>query len=162
MGKLASFKDKKTGMEWMYQNSPESITENDDYLLGKKQLTDSLIDSSNSKEDVKKDQYVNTRGKKFNQMEEVLGEKKLAIHSDLTNDDPMLKFIRAKQNHSKTSSSENSRRSSTNYNQQSQHNHNTRSKQFYTRSDSGFNGRRFDSKRKNESRYDNKNYRNTR
>ncbi|QEU60196.1 Cwc25 [Kluyveromyces lactis] len=94
---------KKTGLEWMYDNTSTALTENEDYLLGKKEITDTLLNlSGNNNKSEKPENQKQTIRKHHKGIEDVVSSKTNHKNTDLSSDDPMAKFKSAKQAHFKT------------------------------------------------------------
>ncbi|CAH01185.1 U2-type spliceosomal complex subunit CWC25 [Kluyveromyces lactis] len=94
---------RKTGLEWMYDNTSTALTENVDYLLGKKEITDTLLDlSGNNNKSEKSENQKQTIRKHYQGIEDVICSKTNHKNVDLSSDDPMAKFKAAKQAHLKT------------------------------------------------------------
>ncbi|CDO92793.1 unnamed protein product [Kluyveromyces dobzhanskii CBS 2104] len=95
---------KQTGLEWMYDDQSTALAENEDYLLGKKEITDTLITLAKDKKtnQEKDDKPQPSMRRKFNGVNDVIDSNPNSNQHDLSNDDPMAKFKTAKQKHMNT------------------------------------------------------------
>lgn len=88
---------KKTGLEWMYEDAKSQIADDEDFLLGKKVITDSLINQANIHDDKHQEEPKKEKKKRYyNGFQDIENKETSNHNNDLTKEDPMAKFAAAK------------------------------------------------------------------